>query len=84
MKNLLKTALTATVTQARRLGLLFQIRSLEILIDGQSKALEALTCPVTAYRIIVARCDARHELAITRAEYNATFPAGIRRTWRMA
>lgn len=84
MKTALKTALTATVTQATRLALMFQIRSLEILIDGQNKALEVVTCPITAYKITVARHQARHDLAITRAEYNATLPVGIRRTWTMA
>ncbi|MDD2744183.1 MAG: hypothetical protein PHV02_18120 [Rhodocyclaceae bacterium] len=84
MKTTLKTALTATLTQARRLGLLFQIRSLEIMIDGQNKALEVVTCPITAFKITLARSNAKRELAITRAEYTATFPAGVRRTWTMA
>lgn len=84
MKNTLKSALTATLTQAHRLALMFQIRSLEIMIDGQNKALEVVTCPITAFKITLARSNAKRELAITRAEYNATFPAGVRRTWRMA
>lgn len=84
MKNTLKTALTAAVTQLRRLALLYQIRSLEIMIDGQSRALELVTSPIHAFKITIARSNARHALAITRAGYNATFPAGVRRTWRMA
>ena len=80
MKTILKTALTA----ARRAGLFLQIRALETTVDGQSKALELVTCPITAYRIEIARTNTRAELARLRAEYNATFPAGIRRTWRMA
>lgn len=84
MKTTLKTALTAAITLAKRLALAFQIRSLEIMIDGQNKALSVVFCPVTAFKITIARTNTRAELARLRAEYNATFPAGIRRTWRMA
>lgn len=80
MKNTLKT----TLTVLKRIGLIFQIRSLEIMIDGQNKALEVVTCPITAFKITLARSNAKRELAITRAEYNATLPAGTRRTWTMA
>jgi len=84
MKTTLKTALTAGVKPIKRAGLYFQIRSLEIMIEGQCKALELVTCPITAYKITIARSNAKRELASVRAAYNATLPVGIRRTWTMA
>ena len=49
MKSPLKTASTATINLVKRAGLWLQIRNLETLIDGQGKALEAVTCPMTAH-----------------------------------
>ena len=84
MKSPLKTASTALVTLAKRAGLWLQIRNLETLIDGQGKALEVVTCPLTAYRITLARSAARRQLVRLRGDYNATLPVGVRRTWTMA
>lgn len=84
MKSPLKTASTATINLAKRLGLWFQLREQETLIDGQDKLLESVTCPITAYKITVARSEAKRELARLRAEYSATFPPGVRFVWSMA
>jgi len=84
MKSPLKTALTATINLVKRAGLWFQIREQERLIDGQGKALEGVTCPLTAHRITVARSNARDQLASLRAEYSTTFPPGVRFVWAMA
>ena len=84
MKSPLKTASTATINLVKRAGLWLQIRNLETLIDGQGKALEVVTCPLTAYRITLARSAARRQLARLRAEYSATFPPGVRFVWTMA
>lgn len=68
----------------RRAILLYQIRSMEVTIDGQGECL-ALVDDLSMWgQIIVARIVARRELARLRAEYNATFPPGKRVTWRMA
>jgi hypothetical protein len=68
----------------RRAILLYQIRSIEVTIDGQGECL-ALVDDLSMWgQIIVARIVARRELARLRAEYNATFPPGKRVTWRMA
>lgn len=68
----------------RRAVLLFQIRSLEITVDGQNQALECVRDQITRQRIEVARMAARRELARLRAKYNATLPPGRRVTWSMA
>lgn len=83
MKNTLKRLCTVALASIIRTALLFQIRSLEILIDGQGKALETVTCPMTSSRIVIARHNARAELARVRSEYCATLPVGSRRTWRL-
>lgn len=83
MKNTLKALCTVALAAIVRTALLFQIRSLEILIDGQGKALESVTCPLTQGRIILARHTARTELARVRSEYCAALPVGQRRIWRM-
>jgi len=84
MKNRLKAALTAASTTVIRLLAYWQMRGLEIQIDGMDKALACVTCPLTASRIEQARHLARAELARARAEYSATFPPGIRHVWRLA
>jgi hypothetical protein len=80
----MKTTITRTWTAARRLALRFQIRSLEITIDGQTEALECIGDRLLLARIQIARHQSRGELAKARAEYNATLPPGQRVTWRMA
>lgn len=80
MKSVLKTALTAL----KRIFWLYQIRSLEITIHGQTTTLDYITDRMLEARIISARHMAKRELAAARAEYNALLPVGQRRTWRMA
>jgi hypothetical protein len=84
MKTTLKTTLTVTLNALMRAGLYFQIRSLEITLDGQDKCLELVRCPVTLFKIEMARQNTRHELAKARGAYNATLPVGRRRVWRLA
>lgn len=84
MKNWLRTGFAALARRVLRVSSLLRIRSLETLIDGQGKALESVTCPFTKARIEMARHVSRRELALARADYTATLPVGVRRTWRMA
>ena len=62
----------------------FQIRSLEITLDGQCQALETVRDPITRRRIEAAREDVRRDLTKTRAKYIALLPVGQRTTWNMA
>ena len=80
----MKTALKTTWTAARRWALHFQMRSLEIQIDGMTECLDCVGDPLLAARIQIARSVARRELARIRARYNETLPPGSRATWRMA
>lgn len=57
-----------------------QIYALDITIDGQTEALDAIGDPVLKFRIETARSNARRE----RARFNALLPIGQRRMWRMA
>lgn len=72
------------LTAIRRAVLLFQIRSLEITVDGQNQALEYVRDQITRKRIEVARMAARRELARLRGKYNATLPPGKRVIWAAA
>jgi len=73
MKNLIKRAL-----------LWFAIYELDITIAGQTTCLEMVSSPSLQFRIEIARSNARRERTRLRGEYNATFPAGIRRIWTLA
>ena len=68
----------------RRIGLWFAIRSVEITIAGQNECLACISDKLLEGRIIIARHEARRELARLRSEYNATLPKGRRVTWEMA
>lgn len=68
----------------RRVGLWFAIFALDIQIDGTTKTMQLVRCPLTLGRMEIARHLARTERTRLRGEYNATFPAGQRRTWGMA
>lgn len=72
------------LTAIRRAILLFQIRSLEITVDGQNQALECVRDQITRQRIEVARMASRRELARLRGKYNATLPPGKRIVWSVA
>lgn len=80
MKSALKSALTA----ARRAFLRFQIRSLEIHLDGIDAALEGVRDSLAIERARVAQAIARRELARVRSEYVATLPPGRRVIWSAA
>lgn len=68
----------------RRVGLWFAIFALDIQIDGTTKTMQLVRCPLTLGRMEIARHLARTERTRLRGEYNATFPVGQRRTWGMA
>ena len=68
----------------RRVWLYFPIRSVEITIAGQNECLDCVREPLLHSRILLARTEARRELARLRARYNATLPPGKRVTWSMA
>lgn len=74
----------ALLNTIKRAILLYQIRSMEITIDGQNQALECVRDQITRQRIEVARKAARQELARVRSKYNATLPPGKRVIWGMA
>lgn len=80
----MKTALKSASTALKRLFWLYQIRSLEITIHGQTTTLDYITDRMLEARIIAARHHTRCELAKARAEYNALLPVGKRRIWKMA
>lgn len=68
----------------RRICLWFAIFALDIQIDGTTKTMQLVRCPMTLGRMEISRHVARTERTRLRGEYNATFPVGQRRTWRMA
>lgn len=63
--------------QIKRCFLFWQMKSLEILIDGQSECLECVRDPYIINRIIMAQINARNELRKVRASYNRN-AAGVR------
>lgn len=68
----------------RRAGLWLAIFALDIQIDGTTKAMQMVRCPMTLGRMEIARHVTRAERTRLRGEYNATLPVGQRRTWSMA
>ena len=80
----MKSAIKSVWTAARRIALWFQIRSLEITIAGQSECLECVGDRLLQARILLARHEARRELAKVRSRYIATLPPGRRVTWELA
>lgn len=68
----------------RRVGLWFAIFALDIQIDGTTKTMQLVRCPLTLGSMEIARHIARTERTRLRGEYNDTFPVGQRRTWGMA
>lgn len=65
----------------KRWALYFQMRSLEICIDGMSECLDLVRDPETINRIVMAQINARRELRHIRAEYRQLRP---NRKWRLA
>lgn len=80
----MKKTISKAANFARRALLSYQARTLEAQLDGMDECMECVKDPLTRNRIIVARPIAQRELARIRAEYSATFPAGVRFTWRTA
>lgn len=80
----MKSALFSALTAARRAGLWFQIRSVEIHIAGMNEVLACIGDPLLEGRIIVNRSLARRELARLRGEYTATLAPGRRIVWSNA
>ena len=72
------------INQLKRVWLWFAIRSVEITIHGQTECLDCIRDPLLHGRILLARAEARRELARLRGRYNATLPPGKRITWRLA
>lgn len=68
----------------RRIGLWLAIFAMDIQIDGTTKAMQLVRCPMTLGRMEIARHVARTERTRLRGEYNATFAPGKSRTWSMA
>lgn len=80
----MKTAMISALTAARRAFLYFAIRSTEITIAGQNECLACVGDRLLQGRIIIARSEARRELARLRGLYNATLPPGKSVTWELA
>lgn len=68
----------------RRSALRFQIRSLEIQVDGMTECLECVGDPLWRHRIELARSDCSRHLAHLRQRYNALLPVAKRRHWGLA
>ena len=68
----------------KRWLLYFEMRSLEICIDGQSECLMCVSDPYLTNRIIVAQLNARQELRRVRREYMALRNVSERNNWRLA
>ena len=67
-----------------RTGLSFAIKSDESVLSDQTAALRNSLSTDDYKRIFQAREETRRSLAGYRSAYNATLPAGKRRTWRIA
>ena len=74
----------SAINMLRRAWLWFAIRSVEITIHGQSECLDCVHDKLLHGRIVLARAEARRELARLRGLYNATLPPGKRVFWGMA
>lgn len=69
------------LTKIKRASLIFQIRTMESTVDGQTECLECVRDPLIRRRILLAREEARRELATLRSRYVATLPPGKRLIW---
>lgn len=68
----------------RRAVLLFQIRAVQITVDGMSECLECVRDPYLTNRILIAQINARHELRRLRQEYTALRSTRRRNGWGLA
>ena len=80
----MKSAIKSAFTAVRRTWLYFAIRSAEITIAGQNECLACVGDRLLQARILIARSEARRELARLRGLYNATLPPGKSVTWELA
>lgn len=78
MKTRLKTEFTAAVIRA---VVWFQMRSVEITLDGMLKSREAVSDPFTRVRMASSIAVARSEALALREKYIALRP---RQSWRIA
>ena len=62
----------------------FEMRSLEILADGQDRAIASTNDMSLYFEMIASRRKTGEELAAARAKYTATFKPGRRFTWLSA
>lgn len=76
MKNLLNLI--------RRAWLIYQIRSLEITLDGIAECLLTVRDPLLRRRMEISRAAARRERTRLRADYTATLKPGQRVIWSAA
>ena len=80
----MKTALKTLLNAVRRAWLLYQVRSLEITLDGINECLPSVRDPLLRRRMELSRDAARREVTKLRAAYTATLPPGKRVIWRAA
>ena len=80
----MKSALISALTLVKRAWLLYQIRSLEITLDGIADCLPAVRDPLLRRRMELSRDANRRELTRLRAEYTATLQPGRRIVWDLA
>lgn len=80
----MKSALISALTALRRAWLIYQIRSLEITLDGIADCLPTVRDPLLRRRMELSRDAARREVTKLRAEYTATLKPGQRVIWSAA
>ena len=82
--NRIKKSISAASVLIRRGIAGWQMRSLEVTLQGQNDTLEVVRDQETRAHIILARSVTQRELAKARANYIALLPAGERRTFVVA
>ena len=80
----MKTALVRALTALKRAWRLYQVRSIEINLQGQLDVLPYVRDADTRDAMAVAIRTQRKALARARAEYQATLPPGQRLVWGVA
>lgn len=67
-----------------RIAAWVEFRALEMELDERNKALDATYDMALYFELLKSREDTKTRLAKARAKYTATFPPGVRFTWRGA
>jgi hypothetical protein len=80
----MKSALKSASTAMRRWLAFYQMRSLEINLDGAIEILPNVRCTETRLRMILAIRRMQHDLSKARAHYTSLLPVGERRVWDLA